>query len=66
MQFVEFAQICDRLEGISGRLEMIEVVSGVLPSLDDAELPLFVRFVMGRIFSDWSPLKLGIGPNLLY
>jgi len=66
MLFKEFALICDRLEGISGRLEMIDVVAGVLPSLDDSELPLFVRFVMGRIFPDWSPLKLGIGPNLLY
>jgi len=66
MQFKDFALICDRLEAISGRLEMIDVVAGVLPSLDDAELPLFVRFVMGRIFPDWSPLKLGIGPNLLY
>ena len=66
MLFKEFALICDRLEGISGRLEMIDVVAGVLPSLDDTELPLFVRFIMGRIFPDWSPLKLGIGPNLLY
>ena len=66
MLFKEFALICDRLEGISGRLEMIDVVAGVLPSLDASELPLFVRFVMGRIFPDWSPLKLGIGPNLLY
>ena len=66
MLFKEFALICDRLEGISGRLEMIDVVAGMLPSLDDTELPLFVRFVMGRIFPDWSPLKLGIGPNLLY
>ncbi|MDD1670408.1 MAG: ATP-dependent DNA ligase, partial [Methanomicrobiales archaeon] len=30
------------------------------------ELPVFVRFIMGRVFPDWSPLKLGIGPNLLY
>ena len=31
----------------------------------DEELPVFVRFVMGRIFPDWSSRKLGIGPNLL-
>ena len=37
-----------------------------LPPLDDRELPVFVRFIMGRIFPDWSPLRLGIGPNLLY
>ena len=51
---------------ISGRLEMIEVIAGVLSSLSNDELPVFVRFVMGRVFPDWSPLKLGIGPNLLY
>jgi len=66
MQFLEFAQVCERLEGIPGRLEMIEQVAAVLPRLDDDELPVFVRFVMGRVFPDWSPKKLGVGPNLLY
>lgn len=66
MQFLEFARICEQLEGISGRLDMIEQVAAVLPGLDDEELPVFVRFIMGRIFPDWSPKKLGIGPNLLY
>ncbi len=62
----EFAEICERLEALSGRLEMIDLLARELPRLDDRELPVFVRFIMGRIFPDWSPLKLGIGPNLLY
>jgi DNA ligase-1 len=66
MHFREFAGVCDRLEALSGRLEMIDLLAGELPRLDDLELPVFVRFIMGRIFPDWSPLKLGIGPNLLY
>lgn len=66
MDFLEFSRICQQLEGISGRLDMIDLISRVLPGLDDTELPIFVRFVMGRIFPDWSPEKLGIGPNLLY
>lgn len=66
MRFMEFSRYCEQLEGISGRLEMIDLVSGVLPSLTDEELPIFVRFIMGRVFADWSPLKLGVGPNLLY
>ena len=65
MQFLEFARICKRLEGISGRLDMIEEVAGVLPRLGDDELPVFVRFIMGRVFPDWSTKKLGVGPNLL-
>ena len=66
MLFRDFAGICERLEAISGRLEMIDLLAGELPRLDDRELPVFVRFIMGRIFPDWSPLKLGIGPSLLY
>jgi DNA ligase-1 len=66
MLFMDFAKTCERLEGISGRLEMIDIISRVLPDLSEEELPVFVRFVMGRIFADWSSKKLGIGPNLLY
>jgi DNA ligase-1 len=66
MQLLEFARYCAQLEEISSRIEMIDLVAGVLPTLDDDELPLFVRFISGRIFPDWSPLKLGIGPSLLY
>jgi len=66
MNFLDFARICEQLEGKSGRLEMIGIISQVLPSLDSEELPIFIRFVMGRIFPDWSPEKLGIGPSLLY
>lgn len=66
MLFLEFARICDRLEAIPGRLEMIDLISRTLPILSDEELPVFVRFVMGQVFPDWSSQKLGIGPNLLY
>ena len=66
MLFMDFSRCCERLEAIAGRLEMIDIISKELPGLTDEELPVFVRFVMGRIFSDWSSRKLGIGPNLLY
>lgn len=66
MQFLEFACVCERLEETPGRLDMIGVTAAVLPGLDDEELPIFVRFVMGRVFPDWSTRKLGVGPNLLY
>jgi DNA ligase 1 len=66
MLFMDFSRCCEKLEGISGRLEMIDIISKELPGLNSEELPVFVRFVMGRIFPDWSSRKLGIGPNLLY
>ncbi|MCK9579120.1 MAG: ATP-dependent DNA ligase [Methanoregula sp.] len=66
MLFIDFSRVCEKLEGTSGRLEMIDIISKELPGLTQDELPVFVRFVMGRIFADWSSRKLGIGPNLLY
>ena len=66
MLFMDFSRACEQLEGTSGRLDMIDIISRILPTLSAEELPVFVRFVMGRIFADWSSKKLGIGPNLLY
>jgi len=66
MKFLEFARICEQMENISGRLEMTEKISGILAGLDERDLPLFVQFLTGKIFPDWSPEKIGIGPNLLF
>jgi DNA ligase-1 len=66
MLFIDFSRACEKLEGTSGRLDMIDIIAQELPGLSEEELPVFVRFVMGRIFADWSSRKLGIGPNLLY
>ncbi len=66
MLFMDFARTCEQLEGTSGRLEMIDIISRVLPGLSPEELPVFVRFVMGRIFPDGGAKKRAIGPNLLY
>ncbi|MDD1688309.1 MAG: DNA ligase, partial [Methanoregula sp.] len=66
MLFMDFSRVCEHLEGTAGRLDMIDIISRVLPDLTQEELPVFVRFIMGRIFPDWSSKKLGIGPNLLY
>ncbi|MDD1691441.1 MAG: ATP-dependent DNA ligase [Methanoregula sp.] len=66
MLFMDFAKTCERLEDTAGRLDMIGIISKELPGLSEEELPVFVRFVMGRIFPDWNSRKLGIGPNILY
>ena len=66
MLFLEFSRCCEEIENLSGRLDMIDVIGRVLPGLSPDELPVFVRFIMGKIFPDWSAQKLGIGPSLLY
>lgn len=66
MLFSEFSDLCSRLEQISGRLEKIEILAGVISQLSDEDLTIFVRLILGKPFPDWSSKKLGIGPNLLY
>ncbi len=66
MEFAGFAVLCEQLETLAGRLEMRDLIASVLPGLGEDELPVLVRFVQGRVFPDWSPEKLGIGPMILY
>ena len=65
MMFLEFAELCARLETISGRLETISVLAQTIASLSKEDLPDFCRLIQGRPFPEWSG-KLGVGPNLLY
>lgn len=64
--FNDLALICERIENISGSLEITQVVADFFLSIDDKELEITSRFIMGQIFPIWSPLQLGIGPGLLY
>jgi DNA ligase-1 len=66
MNFQTFAGLCRRIETIRGRLETIDILSEMIRGLDPGDLSLFVRLILGTPFPEWSPLKLGIGPNLLY
>jgi len=66
MIFLEFAELCSRLEKISGRLETISILAETMSSLSDDDLPHFCRLILGKPFPEWSGKKLGVGPNLLY
>jgi len=64
--FEEFAKVCGRIEAISSSLEMTAVVAEFLKHVDDEELEITTRFIMGHVFPVWSKEELGIGPSLLY
>ncbi|HJJ28439.1 MAG TPA: ATP-dependent DNA ligase [Methanocorpusculum sp.] len=66
MLFAEFASIAFELEKVSSRLAMTEILAKQFPALDSDELKIFVRFMRGKLFPDWSAEKLGFGPALLY
>jgi len=64
--FEIFAEVCDKIKGISSSLEMTTVVASFLNEMDDNELEIATRFIMGNVFPVWSEKELGIGTGLLY
>lgn len=64
--FLAFAELCRRVEGISGTLEKIDLVAAFLAELDEDELAISSNFVMGTVFPPSSDLVMGVGPSILY
>jgi DNA ligase-1 len=64
--FLSFAELCQRVEGVSGSLEKVVLVAAFLKNLDDDELAVASGFIMGDLFSPSMDLVMGVGPSILY
>jgi len=63
---LSFAELCQRVEGVSGSLEKVDLVAAFLKNLDDDELAVASGFIMGDLFSPSLDLVMGVGPSILY
>lgn len=63
---MSFAELCQRVEGVSGSLEKIDLVAAFLKNLDDDDLAVASGFIMGDLFSPSLDLVMGVGPSILY
>ncbi len=63
---MSFAELCQRVEGVSGSLEKVVLVAAFLKNLDDDELAVASGFIMGDLFSPSMDLVMGVGPSILY
>jgi len=64
--FISFAELCQKVESVSGSLEKIDLASAFLGELDEAELAVASNFIMGVVFAPSTDLVLGVGPSILY
>ncbi|GAB6265253.1 MAG: ATP-dependent DNA ligase [Methanothrix sp.] len=64
--FLSFAELCQRVEGVSGSLEKVDLVAAFLKNLDDDELAVASGFIVGDLFSPSLDLVMGVGPSILY
>jgi DNA ligase-1 len=65
MRFTEFAGVCEKLEGMSGRIEMTDVVADFLAKTDEYLLPTVCHFLQGKVFPLWSEQELGVAEKLM-
>jgi DNA ligase-1 len=64
--FQGFAELCQKVEGVSSTLEKIDIVAAFLRELEEPELAIASNFVMGTVFPPGSDLVMGVGPSILY
>jgi len=59
--FLAFAELCQRLEATRSRNEKVQQISRYISTLQPNEVPIAVRFLTGRVFSEQETRKLGVG-----
>lgn len=64
--FQGFAELCQKVEGVSSTLEKIGIVAAFLAGLEEPELAIASNFIMGTVFPPGSDLVIGVGPSILY
>ncbi len=65
MEFAEFAEHLADIEAIDGDIERSERVAELLRTAE-TDLPVVVRFLLGRVFPAHESTKLDVGPRLCY
>jgi len=65
MEFSLLSDVLNRLDGISGRLEMTGVVAEFIKDVPDGTLSTVLLFLRGTPFPPWSNLELGIADKLM-
>jgi DNA ligase-1 len=65
MEYSKLTEIYDRLEGISGRLEMTDIIAEFISKTPEDVLPTTILFLRGQVFPAWSTLELGVADKLM-
>lgn len=65
MDYGRLTQVLSRLEAISGRLEMTDIVADFIKEVPDESLPTVLLFLRGTPFPPWDSAELGIADKLM-
>ncbi|HVO78049.1 MAG TPA: DNA ligase, partial [Methanomassiliicoccales archaeon] len=65
MLFVDLVKAYDEIEARSSRLEMTDILAGLLRTAEPADLRKIVYLTQGQLYPDFDPRKLGLADKLL-
>ena len=65
MQFADLAEVFDRLEKTSSRLEMTDILAEFFRSVKPEEIRKTIYLSVGRLHPDFVPLELGMADKLV-
>ncbi|MEA3229825.1 MAG: ATP-dependent DNA ligase [archaeon] len=65
MRYKMLANIYDRLESTTLKLEKTAIISDFLEDISSDDLPVIVLLINGKIYPDWSSKEFGIASNLM-
>jgi DNA ligase-1 len=65
MLFRELADIYERLEATSSRLEMTDILAEAFRRFEPSDIKMAVYLTQGQLYPDFNPLKLGMADKLI-
>jgi DNA ligase-1 len=65
MKYATLADVYEKLESISGKLEKTHIISKLLIETSEELLPKVVLLIDGRVFPSWSEEELGVANQLM-
>jgi len=65
MKYAALADVYEKLESISGKLEKAHIISKLLTETSEELLPKVVLLIDGRVFPSWGEEELGVANQLM-
>jgi DNA ligase-1 len=65
MKYATLADVYEKLESISGKLEKTHIISKLLTETSEELLPKVVLLIDGRVFPSWSEEELGVANQIM-
>ncbi|MBW3015455.1 ATP-dependent DNA ligase [Candidatus Woesearchaeota archaeon] len=65
MKFLNLAELFNKLESTSKRLEKTHYISEFIKTVEDSDLDMVMLLLQARIFPDWDDTKVGVAARML-